>query len=116
VEKLSTFLLSGLRSGVAVVDQALRVRAWSRRAEDPWGLRAEEVRGKPLLGLEIGLPADRLPLSLILTGKSNHEELEFGARNRRGQTINCRVTPSALPTGEGNRQGVVLPMEEMTAR
>jgi PAS domain-containing protein len=38
-------ILTGVRSGVVVVDRELHVIAWNHRAEDMWGLRADEVRG-----------------------------------------------------------------------
>ena len=53
-------ILTSLRSAVAVVDRDLHVRKWSRRAEDLWGLRADEVLQKNFLNLDIGLPVDRL--------------------------------------------------------
>lgn len=63
VGELNAFLesiLTSLRSAVAVVDRDLHVRTWSRRAEDPWGLRADEAVMKNFLNLDIGLPVDQL--------------------------------------------------------
>ena len=48
------------QGGVAVVDRELRLLAWSRHAEELWGLREEEVSGQHLLNLDIGLPVERL--------------------------------------------------------
>jgi two-component system CheB/CheR fusion protein len=42
-------ILGSLRGGVAVVDSDFLVRVWNKRAEDLWGLRSDEVRGKNLL-------------------------------------------------------------------
>ena len=53
-------ILTSLRAGVAVVDRDLRVRSWNRRAEDLWGLRADEAIGQHFLNLDIGLPFERL--------------------------------------------------------
>jgi two-component system CheB/CheR fusion protein len=53
-------VLTSLRSGVAVVDRELRILAWSRHAEELWGLRGEEVGGQHLLNLDIGLPVQKL--------------------------------------------------------
>ena len=47
-----------------VVDADIRVLDWNQKAEDLWGLRPNEVRGKNLLNLDIGLPVDRLKASL----------------------------------------------------
>ena len=35
-----------------------RVEVWNDRAEDLWGVRADEVRGQHLLDLDIGLPVE----------------------------------------------------------
>ncbi len=53
-------ILTGLRSGVVVLDRELHVIAWNPRAEDLWGLRAEEVRSQNFLNLDIGLPTEQL--------------------------------------------------------
>src|SRR5436305_1384663 len=53
-------ILRSLRSAVVVVDPEMRVNVWSRKAEDLWGLRAEEVLKKHMLSLDIGLPMDQL--------------------------------------------------------
>src|SRR5262249_25137339 len=53
-------ILTGLRSGVAVLDPELRVTVWNNQAEDLWGLRKEEVEGKHFLNLDIGLPVGEL--------------------------------------------------------
>jgi two-component system CheB/CheR fusion protein len=106
-------ILTGLRVGVAVVDPQLAVLVWNRRAEDLWGLRAEEVQGKPLLGLDIGLPVGRLPLARFLDGSASYQEETLDATTRRGKTIRCHVTCTPFLGPEGKRAGVVLLMEEI---
>jgi two-component system CheB/CheR fusion protein len=106
-------ILTGLRAAVVVVDRALKILVWNRRAEDLWGLRAEEVRGQPLLGLDIGLPLDQLPLSLFLAGKADHQELTLAGTNRRGKAILCHITITSFLAVEGGRGGVVVLMEEV---
>ena len=32
---------------MVVLDRDLQVQIWNRQSEDLWGLRADEVRGKP---------------------------------------------------------------------
>ena len=39
-------ILASLRDAVVVVDRGLQVKLWNEQAEDLWGLRPEEVRGK----------------------------------------------------------------------
>ena len=53
-------ILATLRSAVIVLDRELHVRVWNGQAQDMWGLRPDEVLGKSLLGLDIGLPIDKL--------------------------------------------------------
>jgi two-component system CheB/CheR fusion protein len=38
-------VVASLRSGAVVVNQHLNVLVWNHRAEDLWGLRADEVKG-----------------------------------------------------------------------
>ena len=95
-------VLTGLRSGVAVVDRDLRVRAWNRRAENLWGLRTGEVVGEHLLTLDIGLPIESLRplLRQALSGDADIAEVQLAAVNRRGRHITVRVTCSPL-VGQG---------------
>jgi two-component system, chemotaxis family, CheB/CheR fusion protein len=90
-----------------------RVQIWNSRAEDLWGMRAEEVVGHSLLTLDIGLPVAELaaPLRRCLSGDSKGEDVVMSALNRRGRTITCRVSLAPLFHGR-SREGVVLLMEE----
>jgi two-component system CheB/CheR fusion protein len=120
--ELNTFLesiLTSLKSAVAVMDRDLHVRKWSRRAEDLWGLRSDEVLLKNFLNLDIGLPVERLRASIrsCLSGESDFTDMVVDATNRRGRPIQVRVscTPlSAAPAGES--RGVILLMEETDGR
>ncbi len=115
----NTFLhsiLTGMRDAVVVVDRNLRIRIWNHRAETLWGLRAEEVLGKPFLNLEIGLSVDQLkqPILACLNGDGRHEEnLAVRAVDRRGRPIQCVITCTPMV---GRKQtetsGVILLMEE----
>ena len=49
-------ILTSLGFGVAVLDAQQRVQVWNRRAEDLWGLRADEAVDNHFLSLDIGLP------------------------------------------------------------
>ncbi|HEV8676093.1 MAG TPA: CheR family methyltransferase [Methylomirabilota bacterium] len=107
-------ILSGLRAGVAVVDRELKVLVWNDRATDLWGLRADEVQGRHLLNLDIGLPVSELrqPIRACLSGESRYQQLSLDATNRRGRPIRCTVTCSPLDaSGAGAARGAIVLME-----
>jgi two-component system CheB/CheR fusion protein len=109
-------VLTNLRSGVAVVDRELRLLAWSRHAEDLWGLCAEEVSGQHLLNLGIDLPVQRLrsALKTCLSGESWFEQVRVDAVNRRGRKITCQVTCCPLLSVAAPVTGAILVMDELT--
>jgi two-component system, chemotaxis family, CheB/CheR fusion protein len=104
-------VLASLEGGVAVVDPELRVLAWNPQAEELWGLREEEVEGKHLLNLDIGLPLERLRplLRSCLGGEAGNQVLD--AVNRRGKTIRCQVTCTPLRADDTGVRGAILLME-----
>ena len=106
-------ILTGLRSGVVVLDRELHVIAWNPRAEDLWGLRADEVRLQNFLNLDIGLPIEQLRAGIraCLSGDGEHQEQVVPATNRRGRSILCRVTATPLSANKEIR-GVILLMDE----
>jgi two-component system, chemotaxis family, CheB/CheR fusion protein len=106
-------ILGNLRVGVVVVDREFRIMNWNFQAEDLWGLRSDELMGMSFLGLDIGLPVENLkrPIRSILDEKSNIQEVFLKAMNRRGKTIQCRVTCTPFTGGTMERQGVVLMIE-----
>jgi two-component system CheB/CheR fusion protein len=108
-------VLGSLSAGAVVVSQNLDVLMWNHRAEDLWGLRADEVQGKGLLNLDIGLPVHELRgvVRDSLAGESGRAELVLDAITRRGKKIRCRVTCSPLVTPGKKREGVILMMEEV---
>jgi two-component system CheB/CheR fusion protein len=118
--RANTFLqsiLTGVRSGVIVVDRELHVIAWNNRAEDLWGLRADEVKGQNFLNLDIGLPTDQLrhPIRECLNGVREQVDTSVQATNRRGKTISCRVIVSPLFGADREIRGTILLMEEHSA-
>jgi len=118
LDQMNSFLqsiLASVRIGVVVVDQNLEVHLWNDRAEDLWGLKADEVVGRSLLNLDIGLPVETLrePVSTFLAGNGKYEELVLDAVNRRGKSIRCRVTCTLRLGTTGERRGVVLLMDEV---
>jgi two-component system CheB/CheR fusion protein len=107
-------ILSSVRVGIVAVDDDLRILLWNERAEDLWGLRADEVRGKIFTSLDIGLPVQKLkdPIVSFLNGKTDSREIAVDAMNRRGKTIRCLITLTPSLSQAGERQSVVMLMEE----
>jgi two-component system CheB/CheR fusion protein len=107
-------VLASMRSGAVVVNRNLDVLMWNHRAEDMWGLRADEVQGKGLLNLDVGLPVAELRTMIrpCLAGESDFQEVTLDAVNRRGKKIRCHVTCTPLVAGSKKRDGVILMMEE----
>jgi two-component system, chemotaxis family, CheB/CheR fusion protein len=107
-------VLSSLQGGVAVVDREFRVLAWNRGALDLWGLREEEVDGKHLLNLDIGLPLEQIRpmLRSCLSGETEEQVATLQAVNRRGKTIQCQVTCTPLADGGDGVRGAILLMED----
>ena len=106
-------VFASLRSGAVVVDADLNVEVWNDRAADLWGLRADEVHGKSLLNLDIGLPISQLrdAIRSCIAGSSQLEESVLEATTRRGRKIRCRVTVRPL-TGRGVGKGAIVLMDE----
>jgi two-component system, chemotaxis family, CheB/CheR fusion protein len=107
-------ILASLHVAAVVVDPNFNILTWNAEASDLWGLRDDEVQGQSLFSLDIGLPVGELrnALLIILSGKSKFEEIVLEAVNRRGRTIQCRVTCTPL-IGEAQAiQGAILLMEE----
>ena len=107
-------ILTSLRGAVVVVDNEIKVLIWNRAAEELWGLREDEVRGKNLLGLDIGLPTERLkaPIRSSLNGVKRHTVITLEAVNRRGRQITCEVTVTPLVTRAEAIHGAILLMDD----
>lgn len=106
-------IVDSLDVGVVVVDRGQLVRAWSRRAQDLWGLRSDEAMGEHFLNLDMGLPTDRLksPLRAAIAGERAAAPTIVTATTRLGRTISCAVTFVPLTGGYGVG-GAVMLMEE----
>jgi two-component system, chemotaxis family, CheB/CheR fusion protein len=107
-------ILSGVHSGVVVLDREMRVIGWNLRAEDLWGLRHDEVAGQNFLNLDIGLPTAQLRSAIraCLNGDGEFAEMTISATNRRGKPIECRVTSTPLFGPAKDTRGVILLMDE----
>ena len=109
-------ILASLRGGVVMLDRDFQIHKWNRRAEDMWGLRAEEVNRKNFLNLDIGLPVEKLKgaIRACLSKAEPYLELTVEAINRRGKPIDVKVTCTQLPDPKGgDPRGVILLMEEI---
>jgi two-component system, chemotaxis family, CheB/CheR fusion protein len=49
-------IVSSMEVGIAVLDQNLTIQGWNRKAEDLWGLSAQEAQGKSILPWTSGCP------------------------------------------------------------
>ena len=86
-----------------MLDRDLHVQKWNHRAEDWWGLRAQEVQSRNFLNLDIGLPVDQLkgPIRDCLASDSELSEIVLDATNRRGKPMRVKVTCTQLANPEG---------------
>jgi two-component system CheB/CheR fusion protein len=114
----SNVFLSGiLRSvplGVVVLNDDLRVELWNDVAADMWGLRQDEVHGRHFLGLDIGIPLERLrqPLLTVLQAPDRPAELTVAATTRRGRSTMVRVVCVSAGSAADHGRGVILLMQE----
>jgi two-component system CheB/CheR fusion protein len=118
LNRTSAFFQSVLRSlhvGVVVVDQDLMVTAWNSRAEDLWGVRADEAIGTHFLNLDIGLKLQQFigPMRESLADQAPGFETVVEATNRRGRRIMCRIGINPLVDAGSASSGAVILMEEV---
>jgi two-component system CheB/CheR fusion protein len=108
-------ILSSLHHIAVVLDRDFNVLMWNERATDLWGLRVDEVRGRSILGLDIGLPVAQLrsPVRSLLNGDESEKDIILDAITRRGKAIQCRITCRPLIGSEKRADGVILLMEEL---
>jgi two-component system CheB/CheR fusion protein len=103
-------IMASLDQAVAVLDRQLLVQVWNARAEDLWGLRADEVVGESFPGLDIGLPVDRLYAAIraCLEGDDTQESLVLDGHDRRGRDVRCRVRCAPFRLDGPGADGVVV--------
>jgi len=116
VEQANAYLrsiLTSLRSAVVVMDRSLQVKLWNHKAEDLWGLRSDEVVGRPFLDLDIGLPVGELrePLQEGLAKDNGSQEVVVDGVNRRGRPMRYTVRSAPLRGARGV-EGMILLLEE----
>jgi two-component system CheB/CheR fusion protein len=110
-------ILTSMGVGVVVVDRSSAVQVWNAHSSELWGLRPDEAEGESLLGLELGLPVEKLSgaLRAVLSGESR-VELRVDATNRRGRPIDCRIVALPLSVDGDDVSGTILLMEELGER
>jgi len=112
---------TSLGGAVVVLDDDMRILVWSQRSEDLWGVRQDEVQGKHLFNLDIGLPVDQvLPVLRAALADGGREPgvhiAVVQATNRRGKQITCRVSCSSLLGGDKRVRGVIVIIEQEPER
>ncbi|MFL6160663.1 MAG: CheR family methyltransferase [Jatrophihabitantaceae bacterium] len=110
-------ILGSLDAAVIVLDRNLVVQVWTRQARDLWGLRDDETVGKHLLNLDSGLPTAELHpwLRAVITGQQAVVAGErIQAVNRRGRTVQLRVTVTALQGEDELPAGALVLMEDVS--
>jgi two-component system CheB/CheR fusion protein len=108
-------ILVSLQASVIVVDRDLHARVWNGRSFEMWGLRADEVEGRSILGLDIGFPVEALASQLrgCLTGELSDGAVVVDAYTRRGQPIQCRARISPLRGSNRDIEGAIILIEEV---
>jgi two-component system, chemotaxis family, CheB/CheR fusion protein len=102
-------VLGSLHAAVVVVDKDLQITGWNDAAFELWGLRPDEVLGKHLMNLDMGLPVELLhaPVREVFAG-DGQPEIELEAVNRRGRRVTCRVELVPLDGGDGVRGAILM--------
>jgi two-component system CheB/CheR fusion protein len=111
-------ILTTIGLAVAVLDRRQHVQLWNGQARELWGLTPEEVEGRHLLGLDLGLSVEQLKPLLLAAGRGDSERqtITLDAVNRRGKEMRCDVSVLPLKTqGNGEINGMILLMEPRTA-
>jgi two-component system, chemotaxis family, CheB/CheR fusion protein len=122
ISNLNAFMesiLGSIEAAVIVLDRDLVVQVWTREAHQLWGLRADETIGHHLLNLDSGIPNAELHpwLRAVITGQ--HPAIigrQLRAVNRRGRTVDLRVTVTALQTDGDQPAGALILMEDISQR
>jgi two-component system, chemotaxis family, CheB/CheR fusion protein len=103
-------ILSTMGVAVIVVDPEHRVQVWNAESAELWGVRTDEAKGQQLFGLDIGLPLDgvRGALRRVLAGADDRVDVELEALNRRGRTVDVKVTLLPLGATPDGVSGAIL--------
>lgn len=117
VDRLNLFLegiLGRLGLGVIVLDGEQLVQVWNASAADLWGLRPDEVVGRHLLSLDIGLPVESIRSAVrdALAPGGSSSTIAVDAVNRRGRQFRCRVQVLPLLGRSEVPYGAILLMSD----
>ncbi len=106
-------LISSVRFGLTVVDRQTKVVVWNRGCEELWGLRADEVTGRPLSTLDVGLPIDAVKplIGQVFVDPDALEEVTVDAVTRRGRDARVRLHCTAFRAPDGAVNGALLLMQ-----
>ncbi|MHB1539385.1 MAG: PAS domain S-box protein [Solirubrobacteraceae bacterium] len=110
-------ILTSVGVGVIVTDRSGLVQVWNGDSTELWGLRAEEVEGKPSRSLDTGMPVaalDDLLDGALHDGVPGARDVE--AVNRRGGSFTCAVTARPLLTAGRKISGVLQLMIDREQR
>jgi len=116
-DRLNSYLhsiLASLRSGVILINTDFLIQVWNERSEDLWGLKSEDVKGKSLLNLKIGLPIEQLKPALqnCLVTPPQTTRIPLTAVDRTGRSILCQVTCSPINPGQTPTTGMIVMVDE----
>ncbi len=108
-------ILACLKSGVIVINQQLNIISWNHESENLWGLKLDEVQGRSLFSLDIGLPFDQLREAIrnCFEKNINNNELILDAINRRGKSIHCSISINPLLDSQETLLGLILVIDEI---
>jgi two-component system, chemotaxis family, CheB/CheR fusion protein len=110
-------ILSSLEAAVIVLDRDLVVQVWTPQAQELWGLRHNETVGHHLLNLDSGLPTAELHrwLRSVITGQQSAiVGRSLRAVNRRGRSVDLRITVTALQSESEQPAGALVLMEDVS--
>jgi two-component system CheB/CheR fusion protein len=118
LDRVNMFLegiLTSLGVGVIVLDTDRRVQVWNGESNELWGLRAEEVEGRLLGDLDIGLPTKEVSalLDKAIGARGKPASARVEAVNRRGRSFTCMVRALPLITPNGGSSGALLLMADV---
>jgi two-component system, chemotaxis family, CheB/CheR fusion protein len=110
-------VMSSLEAAVIVLDRDLVVQVWTPQAQELWGLRHDETVGHHLLNLDSGLPTTELHrwLRSVISGQQSAIVGRWlRAVNRRGRSIDLRITVTALQGESEQPAGALVLMEDVS--
>ena len=121
VDRVNSFLqgiLAGLELAVVVVDVDYRVQLWNGGAERLTGLRAFEAEGRPLLDLEVHLPAAQVRdvLRSVVVAGDVPGPVDVELTDRFGRPQRRRLTVTPLLRAGGQVHGAVITLADTPAQ